>query len=141
MVFAILQAVTSLWNTQHQVHPGRTAARHRLEEGAQAEGLLTMEEADDAVTAEEGTTDETPGVLCEGIPNLQALCIQAVIDPVAERFREVLLPEGLPLCHQSAVSHLRGVLQKPSIHHQRTHAAEALQQFHTWTQTAEQVVK
>ena len=43
---------------------------HRPEEGVQAEDLLTMEEADDAVPAEADTAGETQGALHEGIHGL-----------------------------------------------------------------------
>lgn len=71
MVVVPWQAVTSLWSTQHQEHPGRTAVHHRPgEEGAWAEDPPTMAEAGDAVPVEAGTADETLGVLHNGILGL-----------------------------------------------------------------------
>lgn len=128
MVSDTLQGGTSLWSTQPQVHPGRTEAHRKPEqEGAQAEDLLTMAGAG-AVTAEEGTTGETPGVLYEGIRGLQALYTQAVIDLVAEGFPEVLLQEALPASHPSAAPLLPEALHRLSTHHQELNAAKALQQ-------------
>lgn len=131
MAISISQGVTSLWSTQHQVHPGRTVAHLKpREEGAQAEDLLTMEGAG-AVTAEADTTDETLEALYGGIRGLLALYAPVVIDPPAEGFPEALPPELRPACHHSAVFLLPKALHEPSARHQGWKTAKALQQFLT----------